>query len=150
MSLHYASIMEQIDDVKEKLSDGEYLNLCNSLRYAAQENEESSLYNITFVEPSVSMNSASIAVFKTNVVSCVVSPYFLFNQVPKEYIPNKIDDVQKEISEHGHYTTVAFRGHNGPIKPIIDVLWDDEELEDTIHVRVERSFEIVILKLDPL
>jgi hypothetical protein len=150
MSTHYASIMEQIDDVKEKLSDGEYLNLCNSLRHAAKDNEESTLYNITFVEPSVGMNSASIAVFKNNIVTCVISPYLLFSQIPKEYIPNKIYDVKEAIAEHGYCTTVAFRGHNGPIQPIIDVTWEDEEIQDFIHVRVERSFEIFILKLEPL
>lgn len=82
MNNNYARLMESIDSIKDKISDGEYLDLCTHLKtlYNVQEPNSSDrhLYRIEYVIPTIDTNK------KTYKKELLVQPCYIVAYIGDE------------------------------------------------------------------
>lgn len=144
MDAHFTRLMEQLDDIKEHIPEGKYLEFANSLRDTKVLSDKSSLYKITYVDTKVKMNQSTVSIVGPHVVTKTINPFEFFG-IEADYIQLKIKKIQETIEIQGYAR--ATRHLNTPIQnSIVNIYWEDESYEP-IHVRLDRSRDIIILSL---
>lgn len=151
MDAHFSTLMDQLDDIKDSIPEGKYIEFCNALRDAKRLSDQSVLYKITYVDAAIVMNQATISVITPRVVRKTINPYEFFSGCSAEYVQAKIAKLRETIAVHGFA-----KSHQGGCDAAyedttaISVYWEDDDLAEPIHVRLDRNRDIVIISLEPL
>lgn len=146
MNTHFSKLMEHLDEIKDGIPEGKYLQFCNALRDAKQLADRSIMYNIKYVDATVTMNHATVSVVTPRVVQRSINPYEFFCHVQPEFMDMKINKLRETIAAQGFARTT----HPGPCDtddtPLVNIYWD----EGNIDVRLDRCRDIIIFSLEPV
>lgn len=144
MNAHFTTLMDQLDDIKDNMTEGQYLSFCNALRDAKVLADSSNMYKITFVEASIAMNHFTIPVIAPRVIKRTINPYEFFCSINPSHIPMKLDKIMETISRQGfakatHSSTNCYSDDD----TVILLPWEEEDMT----VRLDQSKNIIILSL---
>jgi hypothetical protein len=159
MEAQFAELMDTIDDVKEKLSDDEYLTLCNQLQEARDLCKYDSLYIVKYVDMIITTDIQTTSKIEQCVKKEVVRPCDFFTHYKGMSGRSMLDEivmkVRSDINMSGHAKVTRRQDpymsrNSGDPEALVNLYVEEGDMyEDAIHARLNRSFDVIVLSFDP-
>lgn len=148
MYAHFSNLLTTLDKHQDSMPEGAYLELCNALK-ATKEGIEGSLdfYRIKFVTTGVRTNQDTVSTVYPRISNRIVNPTEFFPAVDPSYLPHHIEKIQDAIAREGYALAVHGRSGWGNDNSIVNVYWEDEAIGEPVHVRLDKSREVIILDI---
>ena len=159
MEAEFAELINSVDDLKEKLSDDEYLTLCNLLQKARGVCKQNSLYVVKYVDMTITTDIRTISMVEQHVKKEIVRPCDFFIHYKgisgRAMLDEIVLKVRDDIRLNGYAKVTKKQDpdmciHSCDPETIVDIYVDEGEVyEEAIRARLNRSPDIIVLSFDP-
>ena len=126
----FHELMNQLDDVKEKITSQEYKRLCETLQQCRQQ-ESTALYKVTFVYPSVTVVTMDGCCENINELHVGMSPPI---SIDLSLSSDQYDQMQEHVAGRE-----GVPGERPPLKPHTPIYIGDRSMLSAEHTHLLRS-----------